>query len=283
MAFQNDTEFVTTGPKHFKSYTITPEGKFRGKLGNFASLDQRIACCQFNGSECLTGNINGDLYKWSGTQASVCIAKLHERIIDSIMVGAEYIFTGSRDCKLKILSKTYALLVAIDLRALNLNSISPEIRAIDMNAAKDKLVIGTFGHEVIEIAVDVPTKKVGEAQVLIHGHYAPMTKLTNEVWGLCPLQSRRQYVTVSDDATLRVWDTDSRKQLSLISLQVDKDGKEVKKNEKTGDINLLAQARAVDIDKSEEYLALGMRDGSLRVFKAAAEYPYWKEIASCKC
>jgi WD40 repeat protein len=199
------------------------------------------------------------------------------------MVGAEYIFTGSRDCKLKILSKTYALLVAIDLKALNLNSISPEIRAIDMNAAKDKLVIGTFGHEVIEIAVDVPTKKVGEAQVLIHGHYAPMTKLTNEVWGLCPLQSRRQYVTVSDDATLRVWDTDSRKQLSLISLQVDKDGKEVKKNEKTGDINLLAQARAVDIDKSEEYLALGMRDGSLRVFKAAAEYPYWKEIASCKC
>lgn len=37
-AFKNDTEFVTAGSKHFKSYTINGN-KFKGTLGNFAKLD----------------------------------------------------------------------------------------------------------------------------------------------------------------------------------------------------------------------------------------------------
>jgi WD40 repeat protein len=132
-AFKNDTEFVTTGSKHFKHYIIKGNS-FRGSLGNFAKLDQRIGCCQFNGNDCLTGNINGDLYKWNGSQASMLMPKLHSRFIDAITVSENHIFTGGRDSQIKVLSKTYELLFAIDTAAF-MNSINSAIRAIDLNAA----------------------------------------------------------------------------------------------------------------------------------------------------
>ena len=37
------------------------------------------------------------------------------------------------------------------------------------------------------------------------GHYARNLKWTNEVWGLYPLNDEK-FLTVSDDAVLRMWD-----------------------------------------------------------------------------
>lgn len=113
MAFMDDTTWVTTGIKHFKLYTLTGN-KFAGRLGNFNKLDQRIAGCEFNGNDCLTGNIHGDLYKWQGNTATIVKPKLHERYIDAITVTETHILTGGRDSKINVLSKTYDLLFSID-------------------------------------------------------------------------------------------------------------------------------------------------------------------------
>lgn len=67
------------------------------KLGNFNGLDQRVGSCEFNGNDCLTGSINGDLYKWNGTNVSIAVLKLHSRMIDAITVTDKMIFTGGRD------------------------------------------------------------------------------------------------------------------------------------------------------------------------------------------
>ncbi len=41
----------------------------------------------------------------------------------------------------------------------------------------------------------------------MHGHYTPNQQDTNEVWGLCTFPNNpKLFVTVSDDATLRIWD-----------------------------------------------------------------------------
>jgi WD40 repeat protein len=54
------------------------------------------------------------------------------------------------------------------------------------------------------------TKKgVGQPKRLVQGHYSPSLKDNNEVWGLTTIPNG-QYVTVSDDATLRVWDPATR-------------------------------------------------------------------------
>ena len=42
------------------------------------------------------------------------------------------------------------------------------------------------------------------------GHYAKNLKWTNEVWGLTFIDSDK-YLTVSDDATIRLWSTTDRK------------------------------------------------------------------------
>jgi len=48
------------------------------------------------------------------------------------------------------------------------------------------MMIGTFGHEIIELPINLQsnTCNTAQAKVLINGHFAPMTTYTNEAWGL---------------------------------------------------------------------------------------------------
>lgn len=113
---------MTTGPKHYKYYTINGN-TFKGALGNFNGNDQRISTCAFSNKDCLTGNINGDLYKWNATNMSVVMPKLHSRSIDAFTVTDNHIFTGGRDCKIQVISKTYKLLFTIDTEQIK-NSVN---------------------------------------------------------------------------------------------------------------------------------------------------------------
>lgn len=59
------------------------------------------------------------------------------------------------------------------------------------------------------------------------GHYAP-NHVTNEVWGLS-LYDDSTYVTCSDDGTLRTWDLNKKKQISVCSLLFDSKLKPIEK------------------------------------------------------
>ena len=78
-------------------------------------------------------------------------------------------------------------------------------------------MIGTFGHEIIKLPINLQNiNQLGQPSVLIHGHYAPATNQNNEAWGLSVFSNSNRYVTSSDDGTLRIWDADSRKQISIL-------------------------------------------------------------------
>lgn len=96
------------------------------------------------------------------------------------------------------------------------------------------------------------------------------------------MNTKEHYATVSDDATMRVWDKAAHKQVGMLSLETDIRGNQIPKN-KDGSISLFAQARAIEVNITDEYLAMGMRDGSLRVFQVAYKAPFWQEIAVYKC
>jgi WD40 repeat protein len=42
------------------------------------------------------------------------------------------------------------------------------------------------------------------------GHYAANAKWTNEVWGLSLMSDNDEFVTCSDDSTVRIWNMKKR-------------------------------------------------------------------------
>ena len=86
IAFKDEENFATTGPKHFKMWTISSAGNFTSKAGTFGKNDSRHVGCVFNGPTCLTGSMLGQLYQWTGTSIAGQPKKIHERIIEAILV-----------------------------------------------------------------------------------------------------------------------------------------------------------------------------------------------------
>jgi WD40 repeat protein len=76
--------------------------------------------------------------------------------------------------------------------------------------SETNLIIGTFGCEILEVSIQKDKKSIGSPKALIQGHHAPKLKDTNEVWGLCTIPGTNKFITVSDDATLRVWDATTK-------------------------------------------------------------------------
>lgn len=94
-------------------------------------------------------------------------------------------------------------------------------------------MVGTLGHEVFQVDFNGAQKKVSDGKALIHGHYAPLLQDNNEVWGLTAMKNKNQYITCSDDATMRVWDAETHKQVHCVNLALDGKGKALPKDPKT--------------------------------------------------
>ena len=103
-----------------------------------------------------------------------------------------------------------------------------------------------------------------ETAQLMSGHYAPSLKWTNEVWGLDVLD-RERVVSVSDDATLRVWNVNTRSLESIVKLNVDAKGNPMPRCSKTGDIQDSCKLRSVSASKSGKWAAVGCKDGTVRL------------------
>ena len=124
------------------------------------------------------------------------------------------------------------------------------------------------------------TKKlIGTPKNLISGHYAPCNKDNNEIWGMAVFpKAQSMYVTASDDATLRVWDSKTRKQLKCIPLNIDQAGKEMPLDPVTMELSNATKARSVDVTPDGKLCAVGFRDGSYRIY----ETTLWKMVAKKK-
>ena len=105
-------------------------------------------------------------------------------------------------------------------------------------------------------------------------------KDNNEAWGLSIVPNKEQVVTVSDDSTLRVWDLTSHKMIKCVSLLEDSKGAPVPKDPATKENSKGTQGRAVDMDVSGSHCAVGLRDGSLRIFTCSNwKLVYMKKIS----
>lgn len=140
-----------------------------------------------------------------------------------------------------------------------------------MNARNDMLMVGTFGHEIISLPINLQSNScnISQAKIVINGHFAPRSDWTNELWGLSIFPNQEKYVTCSDDGKLKIWDTRKKVLIKSLPLNLDKTGKEVPLDMYWKELKKEHQGRAVDISPKGDFIAVGMNEGTLRVFQTS--------------
>lgn len=116
------------------------------------------------------------------------------------------------------------------------------------------------------------------------GHYCP-NYVTNEVWGLGFI-NEEQYMTCSDDGTIRVWDMEKHQQVTWADLKFDEKFNPLKLKDNEKFLPDSVHARCLAISK-ESSVVIGCKDGTVRILNEDLK-PTWcsrvsqKEISHIK-
>lgn len=284
--FINETEFATTGLRHFKLWKA--ENPLKATKGNFGKSSDKIVCCKKYKNGLVCGSIVGELQLWSGASCTKS-TKVHKTALDAIFITQlNNIVTGGKDCKINVLDSNFSLVYSLDLNEIFLDGLSNEIRAITANANESEVYISTFASEIYKITMNsganvISSKpSVDKLQVkqLMAGHFAKNNKWTNEIWGLYPLKDSR-YLTVSDDGTLRMWSSLDRKQEKYLKLNINEKGVPLEKDKITGDLVEAAKLRSVTVCQEDKHIAVGCHEGTIRLINLE-EWRQFKVIKNRK-
>ncbi|ETP32383.1 hypothetical protein F442_18894 [Phytophthora nicotianae P10297] len=235
----NADTIITGGVKHVLFWSV--QGKTlvskKGIVGKKGTLQTFPTGCNFGG-DFVTGTAGGELYVWRGNDLSRAV-KAHDgdvrvvasmRSTDNSAGSSAVVLSGGKDGRVVMWNAAYQSLKCFDLGAMQVGSFGKFINSVYLNSTGRKLLVGTCSSDIIEI--DVASGSVlNGGQPLFSGHFAM------ELWGLAVHPSQREFVTVGDDRTLRVWDMEAKR---LIQARL-----------------LPAKARACAYSPDSELLAVG--------------------------
>ena len=164
-----------------------------------------VSLCAYK-NKYLTGTIKGDLIIWCGNKPTKSSKpKLFPKALDTIQTTDQGVLLGDRSGLVIMLNESLQETHKFTLTEIEgVISVHPGINAIHLE--DQRLIIGTRGSEIFEFQFDVRSGEIDYKDVVTHGHFHPCKKDNNEVWGLATFPNKDQYVTTSDDGTLRVWD-----------------------------------------------------------------------------
>ncbi|EEY63980.1 microtubule-associated protein, putative [Phytophthora infestans T30-4] len=209
----NGDTIVTGGVKHVLFWSV--QGKTivskKGIVGKKGTLQTFPTGCNFGG-DFVTGTAGGELYVWRGNGLSRTV-KAHEgevRVVASTLQSdnstgtSAVLLSGGKDGRVVMWNSAYQSLKCFDLGAMHVGSFGKVINSVFLSATGRKLLVGTCSSDIIEIDV-VSGGALNGGQPLFSGHF------TMELWGLAVHPSQREFVTVGDDRTLRVWDMEAKR------------------------------------------------------------------------
>ena len=265
ITFYGETELATVGVRHFKIWTIGKSLTSKSVKWGKITTDRSAACVITHNKFYLAGTTQGNLVSVEGENA-IAAKKIHDGVIDTLRSTSGYIFTGGRDKVVHVLDgKSFEKLFQLSLSA-QLTSVCGEPKAIDLDPKSGRLAIGTAGCEILLVGINLKSRTFEKPRAIVQGHYAPKKKDTNEVCGLCTIPGSDRYISVGDDATLRVYSADQRCQVHFVDLNRHKDGKALPLDPKTKEISNAAQARCIDVSFDGSLCAVGFRSGQVRIY-----------------
>lgn len=270
LRFKDDQDFVTVGPKHFKTWHLESKS-MKSKKGVFNSGCNILTTCAFNNEDCLVGAANGELQIWHGVQMSKAIP-LHKQGIDALSVDINYVLTGAKDCVINILDRIgYTTLLTVDMKIELKTSVCPRVRSVSLSRDWKTLLVGTYGSEIYELSTKDSkigkTTKFTKADQIVAGHFTPNSQAPNEVWGLAVFHDGKRFATCSHDGTLRVWSIEKKNLLTTIDLNTDLKGNRLPHEPKTQDLAAAARGCCLDISSDEALIAIGCEDGTIRILQ----------------
>lgn len=89
------------------------------------------------------------------------------------------VLSGGRDGKINIMDRALNVVMTIDMNEKEFGSISPGVRSLKFDPSESNLLVGTYGSEIYELAVDLAAQSVGSSKLLNQGHYSPAKKVMN--------------------------------------------------------------------------------------------------------
>ncbi|KAG5190289.1 quinon protein alcohol dehydrogenase-like superfamily [Tribonema minus] len=201
-AFAGETDIAVGGKSFVKFLTLPAGGRgdVQSKKGIFGKLGTSTTAisCAWVGAHAVTGMADGSLYLWKRVMAYMA-ASTPGGSSGGLRSGAGALVTGGRDGRVLIWDDQLQHMHAFDLSAATGVDapLKAEVRSV---AAKGgKILVGTGGSEVMEIAI-----ASGTARKLLQAHYQ------GEMWGLAPHPLLPRVATACADGTIRVWDATAR-------------------------------------------------------------------------
>eukprot|EP01029_Cantina_marsupialis_P018038 TRINITY_DN409_c1_g1_i1.p1 TRINITY_DN409_c1_g1~~TRINITY_DN409_c1_g1_i1.p1 ORF type:complete len:1625 (+),score=311.08 TRINITY_DN409_c1_g1_i1:1737-6611(+) len=170
----------------------------KGKSGKNSFL-----CVQYFGSKCVVGTLDGHLYSFINGELHQSV-KAHAKNLDVMSQHLDLLATGGKDGKIRLFNSGLELQREFVLT----ESMVPAVRSVCLDAARQRILVGTAGAEILEISSVDGSDLHGSA--LLEAHYS------DELWGLaCNSSKPDQFCTVGDDRTIRMWDSVSRKMTKI--------------------------------------------------------------------
>ncbi|EGD80929.1 hypothetical protein PTSG_01512 [Salpingoeca rosetta] len=230
----SDVEFVTAGIKHLHFWTITGSSVIhkRGITGPNIKMTTMLGVAFGQGDVTFSSAMNGDVWIWKGTKLMKTV-KAHDRpcfaMATDVTRAGRHIITGGKDGYVRVWDEKMKQKAEMHLPGEELRSVC--------RGANDQYLVGTEGGSVYIVRPGTQPERV------LSGHGE------GELWALATASKadKFDFVTASDDKTLRFWKLDP----PALALPI---------------INLPERARCVCLGQDDNLCCVSLENGEFLLF-----------------
>jgi microtubule-associated protein-like 6 len=213
-----DFGFVTGGKNHVKIWEFPNSTSAGGELSSKTGIYNKsvkirtVISTAYLGADPVTGMIDGQILLWKERNNTKSIQGHSSAVTSMCTLSGEEsgprIISGGKDGFVNVWNIQLAKVWSLNLNESTPVSICSQIQALSYK--EGKILMGTKGGEIYEVNM----LNTSETFQWVSGHYEHLS----EVRGLATHPTASKFITAGDDSTIRLWDSRTRRQMSVVSM-----------------------------------------------------------------